>query len=97
METELQKKIKTAEKENQALNQKYEELKKSEDQKEMETKALLTQTLESLEKYKNMDQMKADQYQETSVAEQKAEENLSKDEQIIKTLDNELTESMKRS
>jgi len=51
------------------LNQKYEELKKSEDQKEMETKALLTQTLESLEKYKNMDQMKADQYQETSVAE----------------------------
>jgi hypothetical protein len=35
----------------------------------METKALLTQTLESLEKYKNMDQMKADQYQETSVAE----------------------------
>ena len=63
----------------------------------METKALLTQTLESLEKYKNMDQMKADQYQETSVAEQKAEENLSKDEQIIKTLDNELTETMKRS
>ena len=63
----------------------------------METKALLTQTLESLEKYKSMDAMKAEQYQETSVAEQKSEEKLTKDEETIKTLDNELSESMKRS
>jgi len=44
-----------------------------------------------------MDAMKAEQYQETSVAEQKSEEKLTKDEETIKTLDNELSESMKKS
>jgi hypothetical protein len=44
-----------------------------------------------------MDAMKADQYQETSVAEVKQEGKIKKDEEVIKDLNNQLTESMKRS
>ena len=96
-ENDLNKKLKSSLKEKDELSEKFEEFKKKEDHTEMETKALLTQTLETLEKYKGMDAMKAEQYQETSIAEQKNEEKVKKDEEIIKALDAELTESMKRS
>jgi hypothetical protein len=44
-----------------------------------------------------MDNIKAEQYQETSIAEQKSDVIVKKDEEIIKELDNQLAESMKRS
>jgi hypothetical protein len=44
-----------------------------------------------------MDAMKADQYQETSAAELKQEGKIKKDEDVIADLNNQLTESMKRS
>lgn len=63
----------------------------------METKALLSQTLQSLEKYKGMDNMKAEQYAESSAVEQKQNEALEQDKKTIQNLDDQLAESMKRS
>ena len=63
----------------------------------METKALLSQTLQSLEKYKGMDNMKEEQYNESSIAEKKQSEKLEVDQATIKSLDTQLAESMKRS
>jgi hypothetical protein len=57
-ENDLNKKLKSSLKEKEELSEKFEEFKKKEDHTEMETKALLTQTLETLEKYKGMDAMK---------------------------------------
>lgn len=63
----------------------------------METKALLSQTLQSLEKYKGMDNIKDEQYKESSMAEQHLQDQIEKDQATIKNLDNQLAESMKRS
>jgi len=53
----------------------------------METKALLSQTLQSLEKYKGMDNMKEEQYKETSAAEMKQGEILEQNKATINNLD----------
>ena len=91
------KKTKMEEKDKASLQKSYDQYKAEEDQKEMETKALLSQTLQSLEKYKGMDNMKEEQYKESSAAEQKSGEILEQNQATIKNLDNQLSESMKRS
>jgi hypothetical protein len=58
----MNKKTKAFDKDKSELQKSYDSYKKSENQKEMETKALLSQTLQSLEKYKGMDNMKEEQY-----------------------------------
>lgn len=94
---EMAKKTKVFEKEEQTLQKSYDQYKAQEEQKELETKALLSQTLQSLEKYKGMDNMKAEQYAESSAAEQKQAEILEQDKKTIQNLDDQLAESMKRS
>lgn len=94
---EMQKKEKVFKLDKNELQKSYDSYKETENQKEMETKALLSQTLQSLEKYKGMDNMKEEQYNESSIAEKKQSEKLEVDQATIKSLDTQLAESMKRS
>lgn len=94
---EMQKKEKVFKLDKNELQKTYDTYKETENQKEMETKALLSQTLQSLEKYKGMDNMKEEQYNESSIAEKKQSEKLEVDQATIKSLDTQLAESMKRS
>jgi len=50
-----------AQEEKAALEKKVKKMEKEETQKELETNALITQTLADLKKYQNMDQMKAEE------------------------------------
>lgn len=61
-EAEMKNKTRVFNKEKDQLQKTYDAYKSQEEQKEMETKALLSQTLQSLEKYKGMDNMKEEQY-----------------------------------
>ena len=61
LEKGFSKKMTLAQEEKAALEKKVKKMEKEETQKELETNALITQTLADLKKYQNMDQMKAEE------------------------------------
>ena len=72
-------------------------MEKEETQKELETNALITQTLADLKKYQNMDQMKEEEDKEIRSQSASLQKKLESANKTITSLDTQLAESMKRS
>ena len=72
-------------------------MEKEETQKELETSALITQTLADLKKYQNMDQMKEEEDRELRKESIELKKKVELQNKTIASLDHQLAESMKRS
>jgi hypothetical protein len=86
-----------AQEEKATLEKKVKKMEKEETQKELETNALITQTLADLKKYQNMDQMKEEEDKELRKDDSELKKKLDASKKTISSLDHQLSESMKRS
>ena len=86
-----------AQQEKSNLEKKIKKMEKEETQKELETNALITQTLADLKKYQNMDQMKEEEDKELRKESAELKKKLDTSKKTIASLDHQLSESMKRS
>ena len=97
LEKGFSKKMTLAQEEKAALEKKVKKMEKEETQKELETNALITQTLADLKKYQNMDQMKEEEDKELRKESTDLKKKLDASKKTISSLDHQLSESMKRS
>jgi hypothetical protein len=81
------KKLNLAQEEKAKLEKKMKQISKNDTQKELETNALITQTLSDLKKYQNMDQMKEEEAQEIRNQTNVLEMRLEAQEKTLKNLD----------